>query len=81
MTEPTPADIRISGGAGPEEAAAIVAVISHLRSVEDDRRAEPPSRPHQSQWVLAGRPRTTSAPLPSHTYDPHGWSDAGDAES
>ncbi len=40
MTRPIPPDssaVEITGGAGPEEAAAIVAMISQLRSVEEGR--------------------------------------------
>ena len=67
--------IKIAGGAGPEEAAAIMAAISHLEREEDAARAIPSQRPRQSAWVLAWRPRHTNPPLPSHTYDAVPWAE------
>ena len=70
----------ISGGAGPEEAAAIAAVIALLLEDEANALATPPQAPRQSSWVLAWRPRDVPAPLPSHTYDARPWSELESAE-
>ena len=67
--------IDITGGAGPREAAAIIAVVASVLEEEDTARAKPSNRPRQSQWVLAWRPREVAAPLPSHTYDTIPWSE------
>ncbi|HSF86145.1 MAG TPA: hypothetical protein VLG28_10910 [Acidimicrobiia bacterium] len=77
MSEPR---YEIRGGAGPEVTAAIVAVISHVLEQEATAKASPLRRPRQSPWVLAGRPREAPAPLPSHTFDAPGWSEAAEAE-
>jgi hypothetical protein len=70
----------IRGGAGPEVAAAIGAVIQQLLDREVSAKATPIRRPRQSQWVLAGRPREVPAPLPSHTFDAAGWAEAAEPE-
>lgn len=70
MTPP----FEISGGAEPETAAAIVAVVTHLISREEELRAHPPKPPRQPAWVLAWRPRDVPALLPSHNYDTADWS-------
>ena len=74
--------IEITGGAGPQEAAAITAAVAKLLEDERAARATPSLRPRQSQWVLAWRPREVPAPLPSHTYDsvPWGEGDPGSDE-
>jgi hypothetical protein len=59
----------VVGGAGPEETAAIAAVIASLREEEAAAMATPSRPPRQSSWVLAWRPREIPAPLPSHTFD------------
>lgn len=70
----------IVGGAGPHETAAIMAVVAHLASEEAAARATPPSRPRQSSWVLAWRPRQTVAPLPSHNYNAMPWAELDPVE-
>lgn len=65
----------IQGGAGPEETAAIMAVIAQLNEDEAAADALPAQRPRQSAWVLAWRPRQTTPPLPSHTYDAMPWAE------
>jgi hypothetical protein len=77
VTEPS---YQIQGGAEPEVAAAIGAVISMLLVGEATARSHPAKRPRQSPWVLAWRPREIPAPLPSHTYDASGWSEAAEPE-
>lgn len=68
-------DVRITGGAGPHETAAIMAVVSHLASEEAVAAATPSQRPRQSAWVLAWRPRPATIPLPSDTYDAMPWAE------
>ena len=65
----------IVGGAGPQETAAIMAVVAHLTAEEAAARATPSQRPRQSAWVLAWRPRPSAPPMPSHTYDATPWSE------
>ena len=67
--------IEITGGAGPRETAAIMAVVASTLEEEAGGLARPSGRPRQSQWVLAWRPREVPAPLPSHTYDAVSWSE------
>lgn len=66
---------KVTGGAGPEESAAIAAVISAITEEEANAAATPAQVPRQSSWVLAWRPRDIPAPLPSHTYDTQQWAD------
>ncbi len=66
----------VAGGAGPEETAAIAAVINTILEEESTALATPAQSPKQSSWVLAWRPRDIPAPLPSHTYDAQPRSDA-----
>ena len=70
----------ITGGAGPEETAAVMAVISYLTEEDASARAAPSQRPRQSAWVLAWRPRQSTTPLPSHTYDAMPWAEVEGAE-
>jgi len=79
MSEATPVP-EIVGGAGPHETAAIMAVLEHLSAEEAAARAIPASRPRQSPWVLAWRPRPTVAPLPSHTYNATPWAEVDPVE-
>ena len=73
--------IEIIGGAGPDTAAAIAAVVAHLLGHEEQVRAHPPGPPRQSAWVLSWRPREIPALLPSHGYDTAQWSiTSGDGE-
>ncbi len=69
----------IKGGADPEVAAAIGAVIVHLLDREAVVRAQPVRRPRQSAWALVARPRDIPDPLPSHTYSAPGWSTSVEA--
>ncbi len=55
--------VRIRGGAGPYEAAAIMAAISDWESELNGGAASPPDRPSPSAWVLSGRPRMPVVPL------------------
>lgn len=72
--------VEITGGAGPREAAAVLAAVARVIQDEAQRRAQPVSAPHQSGWVLAWRPREVHAPLPSHTYDTGTWADTTDPD-
>ena len=68
--------IRIKGGAGPQEAAAIAAAIAHAEFEAEEAQARRPTPPRPSPWVQSGRPRESMAPLPSHVYDAQPWSQA-----
>ena len=60
--------IQISGGAGPEEAAAIAAVVA---SIEAEEKAALGTRKRlvvPSQWIEAGRPLHHTAPLMPEEY-------------
>ena len=46
--------ISITGGAGPMEAAAIVAVVQHVLEQEAAVRATPPARRVPPAWVRVG---------------------------
>jgi len=48
-------NIEITGGAGPYEAAAIVAAIARIADEQEAAAADPPARPQQSAWVSALR--------------------------
>ncbi|NND03536.1 MAG: hypothetical protein HKN91_12190 [Acidimicrobiia bacterium] len=78
MTDDT--RVVVTGGAGPAETAAIMAVIGHLTDEDAAARAVPAQRPRQSAWVLAWRPRQDVTPLPSHTYDAMPWSEVEAAD-
>ena len=62
-------DIDIQGGAGPEIAGAIVAVVQAIERLEREAAAVRPSPVRQSQWVRAGRPLNRKAPSTSAEYD------------
>lgn len=66
--------ISIAGGAGPFEAAAITAVISHVLEVERVARESRPPAKHAPAWVRAARPRNPDDPLdivvPEHRTPP-----------
>lgn len=72
--------IQISGRPGPEEAAAVAAVIAALLEEEANMLATPAQAPRQSSWVLAWRPRDVPTPLPSHSYDARPWAELDSAE-
>jgi hypothetical protein len=61
--------IEITGGAGPEEAAAIAAVIARIEADEAAAAAVRPHPIHRSQWVQVGRPLEHLAPVPPEEYD------------
>lgn len=72
--------VEIVGGAGPEETAAILAVVAHLAAEEAAARAQPIQRPRQSAWVMAWRPQQSTAPLPSQSYNAMPWAEVEPAE-
>lgn len=47
--------IEITGGAGPEEMAAIAAVVASIENEEGLAAAVRPRPIHQSQWIQSGR--------------------------
>lgn len=65
-------DLEVSGGAGPAEACAIVAVVQHVLETEAAQQARPVSRPDLSPWVMSNRAPThrlgpvTDRPLGAH---------------
>lgn len=61
--------IEIRGGADPETAAAIAAVVSAIDEQEREASATRPRPIRQSQWVRAGRPLERQAPMTSAEYD------------
>ncbi len=54
--------ILIRGGAGPYEAAAVVAAVLQVLA-EEEAKAVPPPPPRPHPWVLAGRLRPVQPPL------------------
>lgn len=66
--------VEIRGGAGPFEAAAIVAVIDHVLAVEAGARASRPRSNLPPAWMQAARRRNPDDPLdviyPDHRGDP-----------
>ncbi len=62
-------EIDIQGGAGPEIAGAIVAVVQAIDQQEREAAAVRPRPIRQSQWVTAGRRRDLHAPTTSTEYD------------
>lgn len=61
-------NIQIAGGAGPEEAAAIAAVVAAIEAEEKAALATRKRAIVQSQWIEAGRPLHHSAPLTPDEY-------------
>ena len=61
--------IEIAGGAGPEEMAAIAAVIARIAADEVAAAAVRPHPIHRSQWVQVGRPLEHLAPVPPEEFD------------
>jgi hypothetical protein len=55
-------NIAITGGAGPEDAAAIAAVIGAIEAEEKAALAASRRRMPRSQWIEAGRPLDHVAP-------------------
>jgi hypothetical protein len=66
------AEIEIKGGAGPYEAAAIVAVFRRLRDEAAAARANRPSPPRPAAWVRAYQPVHPDDPLPEVGPDSQG---------
>jgi len=62
-------NLKISGGAGPEEAAAITAVVARIEADEQAAAAVQPQPIHKSQWSQAGRPLDRMAPVPPSEYN------------
>lgn len=62
-------EIDIQGGAGPEIAGAIAAVVQAIDQQEREAAAVRPRPIRQSQWVRAGRPLDRQAPSTSAEYD------------
>ena len=63
-------DLELSGNPSDEESAAIAAVVAQVLAEEAEIGAAPLSRPRQSDWALAWRPRIPhlrSAPTKSKT--------------
>ena len=48
-------NIRITGGAGPEETAAIAAIVASIEHEERLAAAVRPKPIHQSQWIRSGQ--------------------------
>ncbi len=71
-------NIDIKGGAGPEVAGAIVAVVQAIEQQEREAAAVRPRPIRQSQWVRAGRPLDHQAPTTSEEYDRLPSTDLGD---
>ncbi len=68
-------EIKIAGGAGPMEAAAILAAVARLVEEEWEALAAPPQRPDRGLWALSGRPRPVQAPFVARpTPAASGWS-------
>ena len=61
-------NIRITGGAGPEEAAAIAAVVASIEAEEKAALATRKRAIIPSQWIEAGRPLHHAAPLTPQEY-------------
>jgi hypothetical protein len=61
-------EIRITGGAGPEVAAAISAVVSAIEAEEKAALASSNRPIPRSQWIEAGRPLEHVAPAPPGEY-------------
>jgi hypothetical protein len=74
-------DIRIKGGAGPAEAAAIAAVVAAIEQQEREATAVRPRPIRHSQWVRAGRPLERQAPMTSAEYDRLPGGDMDDSDS
>ncbi|MFO7292937.1 MAG: hypothetical protein C0P76_007595 [Acidimicrobiia bacterium] len=58
--------LEIRGGAGPFEAAAVVAVVQHVLDTERALRQRPPAQSN-------GLPAWVRAALPRHPEDPIAW--------
>jgi len=74
-------EMRITGGAGPMETAAILAAVARVLQDEAILAARPATAPQQSGWVLAWRPREVHTPLPSHTYAKVPWAERPESDN
>jgi hypothetical protein len=61
-------EIRIRGGAGPQEAAAIAAVVAAIEAEEKAALAAANRPIPRSQWIEAGRPLEHVAPTTPDEY-------------
>lgn len=77
MAEPP---IRITGGAGPEVAAAIAAVVNRLLAEEWAAAASPPKRFMPGPWALSSRPRPIVGPGQTMMPVPKEWLGRDQAE-
>jgi hypothetical protein len=64
---------QITGGAGPEEAAAIAAAIAAVLEAERAARAAPQPRNVPPPWVTAPRFRPFEPPARAASLRPDGW--------
>ncbi|MCB1246467.1 MAG: hypothetical protein KDB69_04295 [Acidimicrobiia bacterium] len=64
-----PDHVEITGGASPEVAAAIGAVLAAIEQQEREAASVRPRPIKQSQWIRAGRPLDRQAPSSSADYD------------
>ncbi len=60
--------IEIAGGASPEIAAAIAALVGAIEAEEKAALATQRRPIHRSQWIEAGRPLEHLAPVPPDEY-------------
>ena len=67
--------IEITGGAGPAEAAAIVAAITHMLEVEQVARVSRPPGNRPPAWLRAALPRNPGDPLDA--VAPDQWGEPG----
>ncbi|MGH9168107.1 MAG: acyl-CoA carboxylase epsilon subunit [Acidimicrobiia bacterium] len=64
---------RITGGAGPEEVAAILAVVAQVTAEEQAASAAPPVRFTPGPWELSARPRPVVGPGRTLAPVPREW--------
>ncbi|MCB2223522.1 MAG: hypothetical protein KQH83_05030 [Actinobacteria bacterium] len=68
-------EVEIKGGAGPREAAAIMAALARLAEEQSWAAGVPEIRPEQGTWVLSARPAPVENPfLHRHAPAASGWS-------
>lgn len=60
--------LRVQGGAGPAEAAAVAAVVAYLLEVEEAARSLRPSSNLAPAWVRAGWPRPPDPGSAGHPW-------------
>lgn len=63
-------NITITGGAGPEETAAIAAIVASIEHEEQLAAAVRPKPIHQSQWIRSGQ--SPKHITPKNPKDPQG---------